>query len=49
MLIQTVVERLNLWIMMYLYNVLVKGKYVVMWRRRMGRNYEHDARPGIMF
>lgn len=44
MLPQSVVERLSLWIMMYLYNVHVKGKYMAVWSRGMERNYEIDTR-----
>ena len=44
MLPQTVVERPSLCSMMYLYNVHVKGRYMAVWRRGVGGNYEYDTR-----
>lgn len=35
MLLCTVVDRPSLWIMMYLYDVQIKGKYMAVWRKEI--------------
>ena len=33
----------------HIYNVFVEGKYMAVWRRGVGRNYDYDSRLGRMF